>query len=232
MKFGTQDQYNMALWKIKFSELLRQALPWQPHISGEIISFSFSFCSFNRLAWNLAHRTDITCRCENLNFRNCYASVAMATTHIGGGGNNFIFIWLLQFLPDGMKFGLAHRTDITGMVLWKIEFSELLRQALPWQPHISGKIISFSFSFCSFYPIGMKFGTQDRYNMALWKIELSELLCQALPWQPHISGKIAMKFGTQDRYNMTLWKIEFSELLHQALPWHPHISGGNNFIFI
>ena len=137
MKFGTQDRYNMPLWKLKFSELLRQALPWQPHISGEIISFSFSFCSF---------------------------------------------------YPIGMKFGLAHRTDITGMALWKIEFSELLRQALPWQPHISGKIISFSFSFFSFYPIGMKFGTQDRYNMTLWKIEFSELLHQALPWHPHISG--------------------------------------------
>ena len=86
-----------------------------------------------------------------------------------------------------MKFGTQ---DQYNMALWKIEFSERLRQALPWQPHISGKIISFSFSFCSFYPIGMKFGTQDRYNMVLWKIEFSELLRQALPWQPHISGKI------------------------------------------
>ena len=69
----------------------------------------------------------------------------------------------------GMKFGTQDRYN---MVLWKIEFSELLRQALPWQLHnISGKIISFPFSFCSFYPIGMKFGTHDRYNMALWKIE-------------------------------------------------------------
>ena len=91
------------------------------------------------------------------------------------------------FYPIVMKFGTQ---DQYNMALWKIEFSELLRQALPWQPHISGKIISFSFSFCSFYPIGMKFGTQDRYNIALWKIEFSELLRQALPWQPHISGKI------------------------------------------
>ena len=84
----------------------------------------------------LAHRTNITWRCEKRNFRNCYAK----RCH----GNHTY----------------------------------------------QGKIISFSFSFCSFYPIGMKFGTQDRYNMALWKIEFSEVLRQALPWQPHISAKI------------------------------------------
>ena len=31
-------------------------------------------------------------------------------------------------------------------------------------------------NFCCFYPIIMKFGTQDQYNMALWNIEFSELL--------------------------------------------------------
>ena len=128
--------------------------------------------------------------------------VAMVTTFFCG--------YILEPVTSGTQ-------DQYNMALGKIEFSELLRQALPWQPHISGKIISFSFSFCSFYPIGIQFGTQDRYNMTLSKIEFSELLRQALPWQPHISGKnnfiffsfcsfypIGMKFGTQDRYNMAL----------------------------
>ena len=139
---------------------------------------------FTRLSWNLAHRTNITWRCEKLNFRNCYAK----RCH----GN-----------------------------------------------HTSGKIISFSFSFCSFYPIGMEFGTQDRYNMALrfwcgwshrchgnniflWKYSRTCNFCCFYP---------IVKFGTQDQYNMALWKIEFSELLRQALPWQPHI-GKNNFIFL
>ena len=38
----------MALWKLEFSELLRQALPWQPHISGKIISF---LCRLNECSW-------------------------------------------------------------------------------------------------------------------------------------------------------------------------------------
>ena len=74
MEFGTQDRYNMTLSKMQFSELLRQALPWQPHISGKNnVIFPLASAVFTRLAWNLAHRTDITWRCEKWNFRNCYA---------------------------------------------------------------------------------------------------------------------------------------------------------------
>ena len=77
----------------------KSSLPWWQHFFGGNILEPVTSAVFTRLSWNLAHRTNITWRCE------------------------------------------------------KFKFSELLRQELPWQPHISGKIISFSFSFCSFCPI-------------------------------------------------------------------------------
>ena len=81
----------MTLWKIEFSELLPQALPWQPHIWEKSFHFPLASAVFTRLAWNLAHRTDITWRCENLNFRNCYAKRCHGN-HTSGKIISFSFI--------------------------------------------------------------------------------------------------------------------------------------------
>ena len=85
-----------------------------------------------------------------------------------------------------LSWNLAHRTHIT----WCCEKYVILGTAKPSvamaTTHWESNIISFSFSFCSFYLIGMKFGSHNRYNMTLWKMEYSELLRQALPWQPQI----------------------------------------------
>ena len=122
-KFGMKVHYGKAKTPIVF--WCGRSHRCHGNIFGGNILELVTSAVFTRLSRNLAHRTDITWRCEKWNFRNCYAK----RCH----GN-----------------------------------------------HTSGKIISFSFSFCSFYPIGMKFGTQDRYNMALWKIEFSELLSVAM----------------------------------------------------
>ena len=117
---------------------------------------------FTRLSWNLAHRTNITWRCEKSNFRNCCAKRCHGNHTYRGKIISFSFSFCSSY-PIGMKFGTQDRYN---MALWKIEFSKLLHQALPWQPHISGKIISLSFSFCSFYPISDHL--QIWHEGALW----------------------------------------------------------------
>ena len=162
MKFDTQDHITWRCEKNEFSELATPSVAMATTHRGKLFYFPLASAVFSRLAWNLAHRTDITWRCEKLNFRNCYPKRCHGNQTYR---EKFLFP-LASAVVTRLAWNLAHRTD-NNMALWKMEFSELLPQALPWQPHISGKIILFSFSLdCGFYPISDHL--QIWHEGALW----------------------------------------------------------------
>ena len=110
------------------------------HIRKNNFIFLFSLiCSFYPIGMKFGTLDlHVTWRCEKLNFRNCYAKRCHGNhTH-----------------QEKLAWNLAHRTDITWREKWN--FRNCYAKRCHGNHTYRGKIISFSFSFCSFYPIGMK----------------------------------------------------------------------------